>query len=92
MAAVEISIPTSKASMAEIRPLLDATLHQQFPGGLLQRRWEGDTLHLSGPGAKGTITFEVDRLVGRAELAPPASMMRGMIETKILDALKRAAE
>ena len=78
--------------MAEIRPALDAFLQQEFPGGLLQRRWEGDTLHLSGPGAKGTVTLEANGLVGRAELAPPASLMRPMIEQKISGALKRAAQ
>lgn len=92
MPPLEIVIPTTKTSMSEIRPALDSFLQQEFPGGLLQRRWEGDTLHLSGPGAKGTVTLEANGLVGRADLAPPASLMRPMIEQKISGALKRAAE
>ena len=40
-------------------------------------------LHLSGPGAKGTVVLEDGRLVGRAHLGPPASMMRPIIEQKI---------
>ena len=92
MPPLEIVIATTKTSMSEIRPALDSFLQQEFPGGLLQRRWEGDILHLSGPGAKGTVTLEANGLVGRADLAPPASLMRPMIEQKISGALKRAAE
>ncbi len=91
MSELKIEVATTKGTMAELRPTLDEALGQEFPGGLLQRRWEGDTLHLSGPGARGTITLESGRLVGRAELAPPASMMRGTIEQKVGEALRRAA-
>ena len=91
MADLVIEVPTSKASMAELRPLLDAALAQQFPGGMLQRRWEGDVLHVWGPGAKGTITFEGGQLVGRAALAPPASLMKGLIEQKIAAAMRLVA-
>lgn len=79
------------SSMAEARPLLDAALREQFPGGMLQRRWEGDVLHLSGPGASGTIVYEAGRLVGRASLKPPASLMRPVIEKKISAALEALA-
>jgi hypothetical protein len=88
MADLLIEIPTVLGSMTELRPRLDAALAEQFPGGMLQRRWEGDVLHVWGPGAKGTITFEGGRLVGRAELGPPASLMKGLIEQKISAALK----
>jgi hypothetical protein len=88
MADLVIEVPTAKGSMAELRPQLDAALAQQFPGGMLQRRWEGDVLHVWGPGAKGTITYEPGRLVGRAELGPPASLMKGLIEQKISAALR----
>ena len=91
MADLVIEVPTSKGSMAELRPSLDAALAAQFPGGMLQRRWEGDVLHVSGPGAKGTITLEAGRLVGRAELSPPASLMKGIIEQKISAAMRTAA-
>lgn len=86
-----IEQPIAASSMAEARPLLDAALREQFPGGMLQRRWEGDVLHLSGPGARGTIVYEAGRLVGRAELKPPASLMRPVIERKISAALEALA-
>jgi hypothetical protein len=91
MSELVLEVPTARPSMAEVRPALDAALQQQFPGGMLRRRWEGDVLHLSGPGAEGTITFEGGKLVGRAHLGPPASLMRPMIEQKIGDAMRRAA-
>jgi hypothetical protein len=47
-------------------------------------------MHLSGPGAKGTVTLEEGRLVGRAHLGPPASMMRPVIEKKITTVMKKA--
>jgi hypothetical protein len=86
-----IEVATTKGSMAELKPALDAALASQFPGGMLQRRWEGDVLHVWGPGAKGTITYEAGRLVGRADLGPPASLMKGLIEQKITSALRQVA-
>ncbi len=77
--------------MAEIRPGLDAALKEAFPGGMLKWRWEGDVMHLSGPGATATIVLEAGRLVGRAELKPPASLMRPVIEQKITQVMKKAA-
>lgn len=91
MAEMVIEVPTEKRSMGEVRSRLDETLAQQFPGGMLQRRWEGDVLHVWGPGAKGTITLEAGRLVGRAELGPPASLMKAIIEQKISTAMRVAA-
>jgi len=78
-------------SIEELREPLNSALQRQFPGGLLQRRWEGDVLHLTGPGAKGTIVLDGGKLIGRADLTPPASLMRGMIEQKVGAALKDAA-
>jgi len=91
MAELVLEVPTTSASMAAIKPRLDEALAAQFPGGMLQRRWQGDVLHLSGPGAKGTITLEGGRLVGRADLSPPASLMKGLIEQKIGTAMRSAA-
>jgi hypothetical protein len=91
MSDLTIEVPTAKTSMAEIRPALDAALAKEFPGGLLGRRWEGEILQLSGPGAQGSIAFEAGKLVGRARLGPPASMMRGMIEQKVGSAMRAAA-
>jgi len=86
-----IAFATEKPSMAEIRPHLDAALHESFPGGMLARHWDGEVLHLSGPGAKGTVVLESGQLIGRAWLAPPASFMRKLIEEKVSAALQRAA-
>lgn len=91
MSELRIETPTAKSSIAEVRTALDAALAEQFPGGMLKRQWDGDVLRLSGPGAKGTIVFEAGRLVGEAELSPPASLMRGLIEQKIGAALAKAA-
>lgn len=91
MSTVEMSIETSKAGMDEIRDSLDAALQRQFPGGMLKRSWDGDILKLTGPGASGEIIYEPGKLVGRAELKPPASMMRAVIEEKIGAAMKAAA-
>ena len=38
---------------------------------MLKWRWEGDVMHLSGPGAKATIALEDGRLVGRARARAP---------------------
>jgi len=81
---------TGKQSMDELRAALDEGFHREFPGGMLQRRWEGEVLHLSGPGAKGVIQFENGKLVGWAQLSPPASLMRGMIEEKVTAAIQSA--
>ena len=86
-----MSFETSKAGMDEIRDGLEAALKSQFPGGMLKRSWDGDTLKLTGPGASGAITYEDGKLVGRADLKPPASMMRAVIEEKIGAAMKVAA-
>src|ERR1700688_289816 len=83
MSDLTIEVVTTRSSMEEIRPAIDAGLKEAFPGGMLKWRWEGDVLHLSGPGAKGTVVLEDGRLVGRAHLGPPASMMRPIIEQKI---------
>lgn len=86
-----MEFPTAKASMEEIRPALDAALKKQFPGGMLKSQWNGDVLELSGPGAKGRIVLEDGRLLGWAELKPPASMMKPVIEEKVSAAMKEAA-
>jgi len=91
MSQLTIEVETQKPSMDEIRAELDAGLKEAFPGGMLKWRWEGDVMHLSGPGAKATIAFEGGRLIGRAELGPPASLMRPVIEQKISQVMKKAA-
>jgi hypothetical protein len=91
MSELTVAVETAKPSMEEIRPNLDAALKEEFPGGMLKWRWEGDVMHLSGPGAKATIVLQDGALVGHAELGPPASLMRPVIEQKISKAMKKAA-
>jgi Putative polyhydroxyalkanoic acid system protein (PHA_gran_rgn) len=91
MSDLTIEVETAKSSMEEIRPAIDAGLQQAFPGGMLKWRWEGEVLHLSGPGAKGTVVLEEGRLIGRAHLGPPASMMRPIIEQKIRSVMQQVA-
>lgn len=91
MSELTIEVATGKSSMAEIRAEIDAKLKEAFPGGMLKWRWEGEVLHLTGPGAEGTVVLEGGRLVGRAQLAPPASMMRRLIEEKIRSVMSKVA-
>jgi len=86
-----IEIETTRSTIEELRPNLDAALQKEFPGGMLQRRWNGDVLELSGPGAQGTIVLVSGRLVGRATLRPPASLMRALIEQKVGNVLRAVA-
>jgi hypothetical protein len=87
---VRIEVPTDRTSLAETREALDRALARLLPG-LLETRWEDETLHLSGPGAAGTVTLENGCLVGRARLDPPASLMRSMIEEKMTGLLRSVA-
>lgn len=91
MSDLTIEVETARASMEELRAVMDAALREAFPGGMLKWQWEGEVIHLSGPGAKGTIVLEGGRLVGRAHLGPPASMMRPVIEQKIRGVMQKAA-
>lgn len=90
MSALTIEVPTAKSS-EELRQVLDAALKEEFPGGMLKWRWEGEVMQLWGPGAKGTILLEDGQLVGRAELGPPASLMRPVIEQKMTRVLRKVA-
>lgn len=90
MIEITLEYATAKGSMDEIRPALDAALSKQFPGGMLKRSWDGDVLRLTGPGAEGSIVLAGGKLVGKASLKPPASMMRSTIEEKISAAMQAA--
>jgi len=91
MSDLTIEVETAKSSMDELRPALDAGLKEEFPGGMLKWSWEGAILHLTGPGAKGTLWYEAGWLKGTAHLGPPASLMRPVIEQKISRVMKKAA-
>ena len=92
MSELTIAVETGRTTMEEIQPGLDAALKEEFPGGMLKWRWEEDVLHLWGPGAKATIVMSDGRLVGHAELGPPANLMRPVIEKKIARVMKKAAD
>ena len=89
MSDLTITVET-QSSMEELRPALDAGLQEAFPGGMLKWSWEGDVMHLTGPGATATLVLEDGQLVGRAHLKPPASLMRPVIEQKISAVMKKA--
>lgn len=91
MSEIHMEFPTDKSSMDEVRPILDAAIQEQFPGGMMKSRWEGDVLHLSGPGAEGTVILEDGKVVGQASLKPPASLMKPVIEKKMNQVLSNAA-
>ncbi len=82
---------TSKMSMQEIRPALDTAIATSFPGGMMRSEWQGEILVLTGPGASGTVVYEDGQLVGRAQLKPPASLMKPVIEQKMRSVLEKAA-
>ncbi len=90
MANLTIEVPTAK-SWEELRQTLDAALKEEFPGGMLKWAVEGDQIRLWGPGAKGTVLLEDGRLVGRAELGAPASMMKPVIEKKMKKVMEQVA-
>lgn len=69
--------------MSALRPMLDAAIADHFGDGFLRHRWEGDVLHLSGPGARGSLIWEAGRLKLRAELRPPASWAHRVIRRKL---------
>ena len=83
-----VAVPTARRSVAELRGPLEAALDRELPPGLLQRRWEGDVLHVWAAGATGTITLEGGQIVARARLAPPVSLLRSMVEQRMAAALQ----
>lgn len=91
MSDLRLEFPTAKASMDEIRPILDAVIRKNFPGGMMKSHWEGEVLKLSGPGAQGAVYLEDQVLVGEATLRPPASLMKPVIEKKMIEVLSQAA-
>ena len=83
MADLLIEAETGKTSLSEVRSTIDSTLAKHLPGGLLQCRWDGDVLRITGPGASGTLVFVDGRLRVQGTLKPPASLLQPIIEHKI---------
>ena len=90
MADLLIEVETDRGSLGEIRGDVDVALARHFPVDLLESRWEGDVLHITGPGAEGTMVFDAGTLRVQATLKPPASLLRTVIEHKIRAALAEA--
>ncbi|MEM7588489.1 MAG: polyhydroxyalkanoic acid system family protein [Acidobacteriota bacterium] len=89
MAKIVIDAKTDSPSMGELRDGIEAAIDRHFPP-FMKRTWEGETLHLTGPGARGTMVLDSGVLKVRAKLKPPASMMRHVIEHKITAAFEEA--
>lgn len=85
---LRLEYETDETSMESLRPALEAALREQFPSGLLEGRWQEETLLLQGPGADGAVVLDGGKLVASASLRPPATLMRPMIEGKISAALR----
>ncbi len=83
MAHLRIEAETGKSSMEDLRADIDAMIAKHFPPGLLECRWDGEILRLTGPGADGTMAFATGLLRVEATLKPPASLVRHVIEHKI---------
>ncbi|HEX4963394.1 MAG TPA: polyhydroxyalkanoic acid system family protein [Thermoanaerobaculia bacterium] len=92
MSDLTIEVKTSKSSMGELRTVLDSALREAFPGGMLKWHWQEDVMHLSGPGAKATIVLEDGWLIGKAELKPPANLMKPVIQQKIEAVMRKVAD
>lgn len=55
----------------------------------LNHAWEGDVLKVNGSGLDGRITLLPDALDVAMTLGFPLSMMQGVIETRLRDALQQ---
>lgn len=91
MARLILREATAKTDMAEVRPKLDQMMSTSLDSTLVSHHWQGDVLHLSGPGARGQVTYEPGELVVNARLSLPASLFRSVIEQKLRAALHEAA-
>jgi len=87
MKKIDFELEVGTTQLDELRPVLDAAISDHFADGFLRHRWEGDVLHLSGPGAQGSLICEAGTLKLQAELRPPASWMHRVIRHKIGAAL-----
>ena len=90
MGELSIEAETGAASLDEVRADIDAALEKHLPGDLLTCRWNGDVLHISGPGARGMMVFDAGRLKVRGSLRPPAGLLQPVIEHKIKAAFAEA--
>ena len=89
MARFVIDHPAPPGGWDEVRPRLKTALAGELPVRL-EERWDGDSLHLSGAGARASIRVVDGHLRAEADLRPPASFFRGVIERELRHAMQRA--
>ena len=92
MKTLDLELDTGAAKMSDLRPILDAAIEDHFGDGFLRHRWEGDVLQLSGPGARGSLSWEAGRLKLHAVLKPPASWAHRVIRRKLDAAFEDVAK
>ncbi len=90
MAELLIEAETGKTRLDEVRAEIDATLRKHLSGGLVDCRWDGDVLRITGPGARGTMVFVAGKLRVQGSLSLPASLFQPVIEQKIRAAFEEA--
>ena len=88
MADIEFSIP-HKCSKIEAKRRIE----QEILGGIgdvfdIKARWEGDTCHVSGP-VQGTLMVLDKSVKIDIKLGFRAKLIRGKIESKLQDKLKK---
>ena len=91
MKRLDFELETGDADVGELRPILDRAIRDHFAEGFLHHEWRGDVLHLSGPGARGSIVHESGRLRLQARLGLPASLVHRTIRRKLEAAIADVA-
>lgn len=91
MSRFEVAVDAPHATMAELRPRIEAAIHREGLTQYVDHRWEGDVLHLEAPGASATVVLDRGRLRARARLGLAAMLMRPMIEERLRSALESLA-
>ncbi len=89
MARLVIDHPAPPGGWDEVRPRLKTALANDLPVRL-EERWDAESVHLTGAGARASIRMVDGRLRAEADLGPPASFFSGVIESRLRDALHRA--
>jgi putative polyhydroxyalkanoate system protein len=69
--------------LAEARAIVDQVGNRMQEKFGMQGQWQGDILHFSRPGVKGSITVGRDEIRVNAELGLMLSPLKGMVEQEI---------
>lgn len=87
MAKIDIDRKHSK-SVADVKAGIDGMMDRMKQMGV-ETTWQGDTLHVKGPGVKGTVAVTNASVAIKLDLGLPASLMKGKIEEKIIRGLDK---